>query len=68
MRGPVRIQLEGFRRVTGEAIFVEMAPGEHGYQPLVGYTVLKKAGAAVDMVSHQLIARRHYDLKSAAFA
>ena len=68
VRGPVRIQLEGFRRVTGEAIFVEMAPGEHGYQPLVGYTVLELSGVAVDMVSHSLVARKYYDLKSAAVA
>ena len=68
VRGPVRIQLEGFRRVTGEAIFVEMAPGEHGYQPLVGYAVLELSGVAVDMVSHRLIARKYYDLKSAACA
>jgi len=68
VRGPVRIQLEGFRRVTGEVIFVEMERGPHGYQPLVGYTVLELSGVAVDMVSHRLIARKYYDLKSTAFA
>jgi len=68
VRGPVRIQIEGFRRVTGEAIFVEMAPGPRGYQPLVGYTVLELSGVAVDMVSHSLVARKYYDLKSAAVA
>ena len=65
--GPVWVQIEGFRRIADEVIFIEMQEGPRGYQPLVGYTVLEKAGAAVDMVSHQLIARRHYDLKSAAF-
>ena len=66
--GPVWIQIEGFRRIVDEVIFLEMEEGPRGYQPLVGYTVLEKSGAAVDMVSHQLIAHRSYDLKSAAVA
>jgi len=66
--GPVWIQIEGFRRIADEVIFLEMEEGPRGYQPLVGYTVLEKSGAAVDMVSHQLIARKYYDLKSAAVA
>ena len=49
-------------------IFVEMEPGPKGYQPLVGYTVLEKSNVVVDMASHQLVARRYYNLKSAAVA
>jgi len=45
-----------------------MQPGPRGYEPLVGYTVLELSGVAVDMVSHSLLARKYYDLKSAAVA
>jgi hypothetical protein len=42
IRGPVRVQLDGFRRVNSEVIFVDMAPRADGsYEPLVGYTVLE---------------------------
>jgi predicted aspartyl protease len=64
--GPVRIQIEGFRRIIGEAVFMEMHPGLRGYEPLVGYTVLELSGVAVDMVSHRLVARKYYDLKRVA--
>lgn len=63
--GPVRIQLAGFRTIFGEAVLVAMQPGRKGYEPLVGYTVLQLAGVVVDMVSHRLVARKYYDLKSA---
>jgi hypothetical protein len=48
--------------------FVEMAPGPHGYQPLVGYTLLEICGVVIDLVSRRLVARRSLDLKAAAFA
>lgn len=64
--GPVRIQLAGFRTIVGEAVFVDMRPARKGYEPLVGYTVLELAGAVVDMVSHRLVARKYYDMKTAA--
>lgn len=48
--GPVQIQLEGFRPIYNEVVFVDMQP-EHGvYEPLVGYIVLEQSQAAVDMV------------------
>jgi predicted aspartyl protease len=65
---PVWIQIEGFRRIASEVIFIDMQPGPRGYEPLVGYTVLELSGVAVDMVSHSLLARKYYDLKSAAVA
>src|SRR5262245_57290107 len=68
VRGPVRIQIEGFRRVTGEVIFVDMEKSARGYEPLVGYTVLELSGVAVDMVSHSLVARKYYPAKAAAIA
>ena len=66
--GPVWIRIDGFRRFAGEATFVEMAPGPHGYQPLVGYTLLEICGVVIDLVSRRLVARRTLDLKSAACA
>ena len=33
-------------------------------EPLVGYTVLESCGAVVDLVTHRLVARKYYDLKS----
>jgi predicted aspartyl protease len=65
--GPVEIQIDGFRRVAGEVIFVEMLPNARGeYEPLIGYTILEACNVMVDMTSHRLVARKHYDLKRAA--
>jgi predicted aspartyl protease len=36
--GPVWVQIEGFRRIADEVVFIEMEEGPRGYQPLVGYT------------------------------
>ncbi|HJQ83794.1 MAG TPA: aspartyl protease family protein [Candidatus Binatia bacterium] len=64
VRGPVRIQVAGFRRFVGEAVFVDMAPGRDGrYEALVGYTVLELCGAVIDAVTHRLVARRWYEAK-----
>ena len=35
-----------------------------GYEPLVGYIVLEKSRAAVDIVGHRLVRVRYLDLKS----
>jgi len=65
--GPVEIQLDGFRRILGEVIFVDMAPNRRGeYEPLIGYTILEACNVMVDMTRHRLVARKHYDLKRAA--
>jgi predicted aspartyl protease len=67
VRGPVAIQLDGFRRMLDEVTFVDMQPGpDGGYEPLVGYTVLEKCKVVVDLVTHRLVERRHYLLKRAA--
>jgi predicted aspartyl protease len=64
--GPVRIQVAGFRTISGEVVFMEMQLGVRGYEPLVGYTVLELAGVVVDMVTHRLVARKYFDVKAAA--
>ena len=53
--GPIRIQIEGFRPVFSEIVFVEMKPEDGKYEPLIGYIVLEQSQAAVDMVGHRLV-------------
>ena len=67
IRGPVRVQLDGFRRVNSEVIFADMAPRADGsYEPLVGYTVLELANVVIDMRRHCLVAKKYYKLKRCA--
>jgi hypothetical protein len=67
IRAPVSVQLAGFRRVSSEVIFDDMAPRTDGpYEPLVGYTVLELANVVVDMRSHRLVAKKYYKLKRCA--
>jgi len=61
--GPVQIQIEGFRPVFSEVVFVEMKPEDGQYEPLVGYIVLEQSQAAVDMLGHRLIHVKRLDLK-----
>ena len=47
---PVEIEIEGFRPVSNEVIFVDMeGEDENGYEPLLGYVILEQAQAAVDL-------------------
>jgi predicted aspartyl protease len=61
--GPVRIEIEGFPGVASEVTFRVMQPENGGYEPLLGYIILKQAQVAVDLVGHRLIAVKHADLK-----
>jgi predicted aspartyl protease len=61
--GPVKIQIEGFRPVFGEVLFIEMEPEDGIYEPLVGYIVLESCQASVDMIGHRLVPVKHLDLK-----
>ena len=61
--GPVRIQVEGFRPIFNEVLFLDMTPEDGSYEPLVGYIVLEQMGAAVDMLGHRLVPVKHMDLK-----
>jgi len=64
--GPVRIQIEGFRAIFNEIVFVEMRPTKGLYEPLIGYIVLEQCQAGVDMLGHRLVHLRHMDLKRVA--
>ena len=61
--GPVRIQIEGFRPVFSEVLFVDMTPEDGQYEPLTGYIVLEQSQAAVDMLGHRLVQVKRLDLK-----
>ena len=63
IRGPVRIQLEGFRPIFNEVLFVEMKPEDGIFEPLIGYIVLEQSQAGVDMLGHRLVPIKHMDLK-----
>lgn len=61
--GPVRLQIEGFKPIFTEVVFIKMEP-EHGeYEPLIGYIPLEQSQAAVDMLGHRLIYVKRLDLK-----
>jgi hypothetical protein len=61
--GPVRIQVEGFRHIYTEVLFVDMKPEDGIYEPLIGYLVLEQSQAVVDMVGHRLLHVKKMDLK-----
>lgn len=64
MAGPVQIQIEGFRPIYGEVLFVDMQPREDGgYEPLMGYLVLEASQAGVDILGHRLVHIKYLDLK-----
>ena len=61
--GPVRIQIEGFRPIYNEVLFLDMVPANGEYEPLIGYVILEQCQAAVDMLGHRLIPVKRMDLK-----
>jgi len=63
VHGPARIQVEGFRPIYNEVMFVDMNPEDGVYFPLIGYLVLEQCQAAVDMLGHRLLPVKHADLK-----
>jgi hypothetical protein len=61
--GPVKIQIEGFRPIFSEVLFIKMHPSDSTYEPLIGYLVLEASQAAVDLIGHRLAHIRYLDLK-----
>ena len=61
--GPVLIQIEGFRPISSEVVFVDMEPQDGEYEPLIGYIVLAQSQAAVDILGHRLVHVERLDLK-----
>jgi hypothetical protein len=63
VRGPVRIQIEGFRPIHTEVAFVEVKPDVGEFEPLLGHIVLAQSQAGVDVVRQRLVPVKHMDLK-----
>jgi len=64
MGGPVSIQIEGFRAIYGEVLFVDMEPRDDGsFEPLMGYIALEASQAGVDILGHRLVHIKYLDLK-----
>ncbi len=63
IHGPVRIQIEGFRPIYNEVLFIDMEPEDGIYEPLVGYIILEQSQVAVDLLGHCLIHVKRMDLK-----
>ena len=61
--GPIQVQIEGFRPVFHEVLFIDMEPKDGRYEPLVGYIVLESSQAGVDMLGHRLVHIKYLDLK-----
>ena len=61
--GPVRIEVEGFRPIYNEVLFLDMKPANGAYEPLIGYIVLEQCQAAVDLLGHRLIPGKPVDAK-----
>ncbi len=61
--GPIQVQIEGFRPVFTEVLFIDMEPVNNRYEPLIGYLVLEAIPAAVDMLGHRLVKVKSLDLK-----
>ena len=64
--GPVRIEVECFRPIHSEVVFVEMHPADGIDEPLLGYVVLEQAGIVVDTIGHRLVSAKHMDPKRLA--
>ena len=61
--GPVEIRIEGFAPIAGEVLFLDMAPKDGHYEPLLGYLPLEASQAAVDMLGHRLLHVKTVDLR-----
>jgi predicted aspartyl protease len=61
--GPVKLQIEGFRPIYTEVLFIDMKPENGIYEPLIGYIVLEQSQAGVDMLGHRLVHIKRMDLK-----
>ena len=63
IRGPARLQIEGFKPIFTEIAFIQMEPDNGEYEPLIGYIPLEQSQAAVDMLGHRLVHVKRLDLK-----
>ncbi len=64
--GPAFIEIEGFRGIFNEVLFIDMQDTDGSYQPLIGYLPLEQSQAAVDKLGHRLVHVQYIDLKQLA--
>ena len=62
---PVEIEIDGFRPIANEVVFLDCLHEEDDFEPLLGYVILEQAQAAVDMLGHCLVPVRYIDMKQA---
>ncbi len=65
---PVEIEIDGFRPISNEVVFLDCLHEDDDFEPLLGYVILEQAQAAVDMLGHRLVPVRYIDLKQAGTA
>jgi predicted aspartyl protease len=53
--GPIRLEVEGFRPIATEVMFIDMQPTDGRYEPLLGYIPLEQIPVTVDMARHRLV-------------
>lgn len=61
--GPIRLQIEGFRPIYSEVLFMDMQAKNGVYEPLIGYIALGQSQAAVDLIGHRLVKVHTVDVK-----
>ena len=62
--GPVKIQVEGFKPIGTEAMFLDMEPRDGAYEPLVGYIPLEQSQIAATSSAKRLVPVKHLDAKN----
>ena len=60
----MKIQVEGFKPIGTEVMFLDMEPRDGAYEPLVGYIPLEQSQIAVDVVGQRLVPVKHLDAKN----
>ncbi|MBM3327070.1 MAG: hypothetical protein FJY65_08870 [Calditrichaeota bacterium] len=61
--GPIELQIEGFRTINAEVLFLDIHPVDGHYEPLLGYIPLEQSNAVVDVLGHRLVHIDKVDLK-----
>src|SRR5437879_908691 len=62
--GPVKIQVEGFKPIGTEVMFLDMEPRDGAYEPLVGYIPLEQSQIAATSSAKRLVPVKHLDAKN----
>lgn len=61
--GPVKLQVEGFKPIGTEIIFLDVESRDGSYEPLLGYIPLEQSQIAVEVVGQRLVPIKYLDAK-----